>query len=261
MVIMSNNSFILPITPPSSIYTQGYLLFSSYGMLVILPLSLLQKFFTLLVLFRMRKGIAKTTRLPFIMLSISDIFSLFLFFGVSIFGDYGLAYLSSGQLYVDIVNTNMVACKLLRSIGHFGIYFLNWIYFLMNVDRLLAIRTNHNLKHSSNVRNVMISIIIIFVLGIANSSFTAYVYRVQPSEVSKYGKTLCAADLTEHFAWLTLRILLAASTYVGPNVLSLLLALFLLLYLRQRMSLLRNRSHRLRQHRQVREFIIVEFCF
>lgn len=239
----------------SSIFKDLYLFLCSYGLAFILPISLFQNLFALITLFRIRKGIGNTTRILFVMLSISDILNLLFYYGLGIFADYGIGYLTANRISIDFVNTNAIACKITRAGSHFVIFFLNWNYLLVNVERLVAVRMPQQAKHWCTTRNITLPISFIFLLGLFCSAPTAYVYRVKPSPVAKAGSTFCGADTTIGFTWLAVRVLLAFSTYVGPNVLSLVLAFFLLYYIWKRVCRPRTQQNHIDLQRRVRNFL------
>ena len=233
-------------------FRNSYLFLCSYGLVVILPISILQNFFALLILCRMRKGIGSTTRRLFVMLSIFDLFNLLFYYGLGIFADYGIGFLTSDRISIDFVNTNQIACKLTRSGSHFGIFLLNWTYFLVNVERLVAVRMPQRAKRWCRSKNILFCIFLIFIFGILCSAPTAYVYNVKQSPVAKAGKTFCGADTTDRFAWIAVRLLLAASTYVGPNMISLVLAFLLLYYIWKRVYRPRTQQNQINIiHRRV----------
>ena len=162
-------------------WTNIHFVFLGYIVPVVLVVSALQNGFTLVALFRMNKGMWYTTRALFMALAVADLFYLLIWYGVEGFADFGLHYITNGELYLHIVNESDAVCKPLRGFGFFWLHCSHWLYVLVNADRLLAVLTPHHAHRYRTRLCIVLSGGPLIALGLITAGFSSLVYRVKPS--------------------------------------------------------------------------------
>lgn len=175
---MSNESIILL---PSSWWKSLHHAFVGYGLPVVLVVSTLQNSFTLVALIGMRRGIGRTTRTLFMALAVADLFNLVVWYGLQGVADYGIHYLTHGEFYLRAISQNEIVCKSVRGLGYFGLYCSNWLYVLVNADRLFAVLTPHRACRYRTRRCLLFSIVPLFIGGLLTGGLCAFLYHVKHS--------------------------------------------------------------------------------
>lgn len=163
----------------SAWWTGIYYAFVGYVLPILLLVSVLQNAFTLAALVKMHHGIGRKTRSLFMALAVVDLFNLFLWYGVQGIADHGLYYLTSGNFYLRAVSEEDVFCKSVRGLSYFGLYCSNWLYVLVNVDRLLAVVTLHRAYRSRAGRCLQFLISSILIGGLVTGGYVAFIYRIR----------------------------------------------------------------------------------
>ena len=129
-----------------SLLTTNDILIANYMAAYGLPISIIlqetEAVITFYVFYSLRSGLGQSTKLLFIALTSFDILASILWYGLNIFGDYGIGLLTTNA-FKSIPTFNIVVCKSFRGTGFFSLYCLNWIYVVMNIERLLAIVKPH----------------------------------------------------------------------------------------------------------------------
>lgn len=197
---------------------------AAYGLPFIIILGEIEAAFTFWIFYSLRSGIGRTTKILFISLTCFDILASVLFYGLNIFGDLGIGLLFSNSSII-ITTFNNILCKSIRGTGFFALHCLNWIYVLINFERLLAI-INPNLKKILfSVKFLKVYIYLLIIIGILSSIYTSYLYELRPV----MRKIDCSVNTSNLFKWLSFRIFIALDIYIGPTILSSILSLCILI--------------------------------
>lgn len=164
--------------------------FVSYVVPLVLVASTLQNLFTIATLIGMNKGIARTTRAILMTLAIADLFNMLVWYGVSLFANYGLYYLTRGTFYSRDIFSNEIACKLVPALGYFGLYCSHWLYVLVNADRAIAVLKPHRSQRSRIRQRLQAPIGIIVFFGLLTAGLVALLNQVNPSATASGMRTL-----------------------------------------------------------------------
>lgn len=157
----------------------------SYVVLVVLMASTFQNMFTLATLLGMRKGIGRTTRSLFIALALTDLYNMFVWYGVAAFAKYGLYFLTGGSFYFLDISHNIIACKSLPAMGYLGIFCSHWLYVFVNVDRLVAVLRPHRSQRSRIQQRIRKIVVLLLFISLLTSGLTALLNTVNDlSEVN-----------------------------------------------------------------------------
>lgn len=228
-MILDNSS---RFDPPILTFTQTNTKFlielylAAYGVPIIILIGELEAIFTFCVFYSLRSGIGKTTKLLFITLTSFDITATILFYGLNIFGDLGIGLLISNSL-ISLPSVNNVLCKSIRGTGFFALHCLNWIYVLINIERLVAIKNPHLKNSVLSVKMLKIYNFLLIMIGVISGIFTANLYQLR--SVFSFRRFDCSVNTSNFFNWLSFRIFIALDIYIGPNILSLIISLCILL--------------------------------
>ena len=174
-------------------------LFAAYLMPPIILVSFLENGFTMIILLSLRagNGMGHTTRFLFIALTISDILNLVFHYGLNMFGTYGLKTLTSGwfSLSFNIGPAGNIACRALRTVSFCTLHCLNWIYVIINVQRLMAVRCPHRSHNNLSTCNAGLILFFVCVLGVTCSLvFGASFHVRQDLNAGVQSENLCVTD-------------------------------------------------------------------
>lgn len=154
--------------------------FVGYVVSVVLVMCTLQNMFAIATFFGMHKGIGHTTRSLFMALAFTDLFNILIWYGVAAFANYGLNYLSGGAFYYSDIFQNEIACKLLPSLGHFGLFCSHWLYVLVNADRVIAVLRPHRSQRCRIRHRLRPAIGLLIFVGLLTAGLTAILNHTSP---------------------------------------------------------------------------------
>ena len=194
-------------------WEKSHYAFSAYVLPGILVVSLLENTFALTVLILMRKGIGQRTRALFIALTVSDIFNLFVWYGLTLFADYGLRHLTGGTIYLSSVNQNVAFCKALRAIGFFTNHCSDWLYVLVNSERLLSVLTPHRAHNRRSKSCLLMPIGGVIFAGIFIAGFSAFMYSVKPSAALGGGISVVQRRIYSKYRYSAIRYCVKSTIY------------------------------------------------
>ena len=209
-------------------------LFAAYMMPPIIVIGFLENCFTLAILLGLRvgNGMGHTTRFLFVALTISDMLNLVVHYGLNLFGGYGLRTLTNGSLSLNfsIGPAGNIACRAVRTASFFTLHCQNWMYVLINVQRLIAISCPHSARRFLNTRNAGLILFLMSAFGAACGVLFGASFYVRPhfgEGGSQQSDTLCVTDTSRRALAVVARLLFDIDVLSGTNLLSLLLALLL----------------------------------
>ena len=227
----SHYSWTKLTTPIPIIWGNFHLTFVGYVLPVVMFASFLENLFSLVILIVLKFGIGRTTKLLFILLTIADIGNLTLFYGLNYLATHSLKVLTNGRFCLTSVLENYFACKLVRGLAFFAMHNLNWLYVLINAERLVAVCFPHCSKYLFSVRKSKLYVLFVVAIGALFSIYFGSMYTVQPNSAA-----ICVTDTQYPFHWLFSRILYEVDALIGPNLLALALALLIFLRICKRLT-------------------------
>lgn len=162
-------------------WANSHYAFAAYVLPAVIVISALENAFTLVALLTMRHGIGRITHALFVGLAVADLFDLFTWYGLTIFADYGLRYLTGGAISLSAVNQYDAVCKSLRGVGFFANHCSHWLYVLVNAERVFAVLSPHRAHRWRTKRCLILPIGAVIVSGLLTGAFSAKMYSVKPS--------------------------------------------------------------------------------
>ena len=230
--------------------------FAAYLMPPILLVGFLENGFTMVILLSLRagNGMGHTTRFLFIALTISDLLNLVFHYGLNMFGTYGLKTLTSGSfsLSFNIGPTGNIACRALRTVSFCTLHCLNWIYVLINVQRIMAVRCPHRARRYLSICNARLILLFVSAFGVACGLMFGASFHVQQDLKAGLGsENLCVTDTGRRAVAIVARLLFDIDVLTGTNVLSLILAVLIFLRIRKQIHWRRFRRGEQRRRQRV----------
>lgn len=219
--------------PPFSILFLPFEAIQHYLAAYALPISIVMNCFSTISSFyifaTLRSGIGAATKFLYISLTAIDLTANILYYGLNIFGDFGVSYLTTrNKDSYKITTFNNFTCKTLRGLGYFALHSLNWIYVLINLERIIAVRFPLIRKKLFSLNKTKILIGFLLIFGIFSGLFAQHVYVLNPVKIFRPGLH-CSVETANLYNWLSFRIFVAVDAYIGPNLLSLILSLYILM--------------------------------
>ena len=162
-------------------WAQSHNVFITHVLPAVLVVSTMENLFTLATLLIMRHSIERTTRALFIAIAVIDLFNLFLWYGVSMFGDHGLRSLTSGAFYLRFLTEIDAVCKSVRALNYLGLFCSNWLYVLVNIDRVVAVIEPHRSQRCITPSRLLMLFCSVLACGLLCAVFSVIMYRVKAS--------------------------------------------------------------------------------
>ena len=198
-------------------------IFILYFLTAILTISYFENGLTLLVLIRLHSGTVKTTKLLFIILTISKLFNLTLFYALNYHAIYGLRGLTGGRFYLRLEPISVLICQIVHGAGYFTHILVNWLYVLIDVKRLLAMCFTGRLSHLIRRRNMIIATTVLALLAFLCGILEGFSFHVTPGATPVSGLQ-CIEECSHYNLSIVAAILFAFMSMLAPNLLSLLMA-------------------------------------
>lgn len=229
-------------TSTSIVWGNIHLKFVGYVLPFVIFAAFLENLFSLVILIILKSGIGKTTKFLFILITIADIGNLTCFYGLNYIAIHSLNVLTGGRFYLSSVLENYIVCKSVRGVAFFTMHNLNWLYVLINAERLVAVCFPHQAKRLFSIQKCTLYVFLILVIGSICSLYFGFMYTVQPNIAA-----ICVTDTRIRFHWLFARLLFDVDALLGPNLLALALALLIFLQIRKKLTGGHSRNKAVRQ--------------
>lgn len=176
-------------------------------------------------------------------MAISDIGKLIITDFLNATLDYGLHFLTRGQFYFTITSQYEWGCHLIRGPYFYFPHILNWTLFLLNLERLCIVTFPLHARKWFTVRFNRYYIVFLILSGVLISVFAGAAYNRMPSQM--LDTTECLSDFSSALLWISFRVVISIDMYIGPNVLSLVIALVLIIKIHYELS---NRASLVHSH-------------
>ena len=177
-------------------------------------------------------------------MAICDIGKLIVSDFINISLDFGLHFLTRGQFYFTIISQYEWGCRLIRGQFFYFPHILNWTLFLLNLERLCVVTFPFHARKWFTVRFNRFYIVFLILSGVLISVFAGAAYNRMPSQM--LGTTECLSDVSSALLWISFRVIISIDMYIGPNVLSLVIALVLIIKIHYELS---NRASLVHSHK------------
>lgn len=207
---------------------------NSYVLLMICVLAIIENLAIVVVISIIPSGVAKTARLYYLTLSYCEIGNMF-YYLLNVWSETGLKYLTQGNTFLPVVETNPVACKALRGFTVFFPHVINWTYLLLNVERLVAIAYPLRARSRFNVHQNVFYIAILVVVGLLIYAFNAYVMTISYTPMLLGGPNTCFADTSSVWKAVVHQAVNNIDVYIVPPALSACLAVALVVLIRRQL--------------------------
>lgn len=221
----------------------------------ILLVDFLENGFTMVILLSLRTGagMGRTTRFLFIALTVSDILNLVFHYGLNMFGTYGLRTLTGGRLSLsfEVGSGGDMACRASRTASFFTLHCLNWMYVLINVQRLVAVSYPHGARRFFSVRRAGFVLLFIAALGAACGLTFGASFHVRQNWGAAAFENLCVTDTSRRALAIVARLMFDIDVLTGTNLLSFFIAVLIFLRIRKRLHWPLRRGERRQRHRRL----------
>ena len=177
------------------------------------------------VLLRLTGALGASTRFYCLAIAASQVGSLLFTHLANNFFENGVEFLlfCLHRQAFSFATISQWTCKGLRAVNSFFPHLLNWTYFLLNLERLVSVLSPFRGRAFFSLRLAQLYWTFVLAAGVGVSTFAAVSYHVEFSQT--HNNTACTIDADIGMAF---RPTLTADVFVGPNLLSFILAVLLL---------------------------------
>ena len=196
----------------------------------------------LCVLYHMKNGVGKSSRLYYMLLAIFNLCNIILLYLANGWPTIGLRFATRGKFFLSVMIYYEWACKIFQPLFMPTDVLLMWTYVLLNSERVVAISSPLRAKSVFTLRRNLLYVSIVGALGVALMIYSMTVENIVYSP-DVIGEIQCLPSSSS----LTNMIIYEFCTNIGiftlPPALSLLLGILLFFVIKRQMA---ARSHLLK---------------
>ena len=200
----------------------------------------------LYVLYHMKTGVGKSSRLYYVLLAIFNLCNIVLLYLANGWPTIGLRFATQGRFYLSATIYNEWACKILVNLFMPTDVLLMWTYVLLNTERVVAISSPLKAKGLFTVSRNLLYVAIVGALGVVLMLYSITVQRIAYSP-DVIGEIQCLPGSSSLANIIFYQICTNIGISTLPPALSLLLGVILFFIIRRQLA---ARSHLLNKTSQ-----------
>lgn len=207
----------------------------SYASPTIVLVAVVENLTILSVIFRLKTGIAESARIYYAFIALFNILNQVFLNLINAWSTIGLQFATRYSFYFSGTNTNIVVCKIIKSIPLVFSILVNWTYVLLNVERVFAIAFPLRAKASFNVRRNLYYVGAVALVGLLAWGYYLYMMQIGTSPILM-GPVLCVASTSSLAATIVYQVISNGLNFTVPPAISLVLGLTLLTCIRHQQA-------------------------
>lgn len=211
----------------------------SYMMPIASLLGLIENITIICVLYRLKSGIGQTVKTYYMLLSIFSIGNIITLHILNIWVSTGLKFLTQKKFYLSILDENIWVCRVYYNLFIPFAFLIDWIYVLLNIERVFAIASPLTAKSKFTQRRNLT-----YVGFFALLSIPLWIYFMWNTNIENtpmlIGPVLCLSQSPDVTSTIIFMVVLNVTMSTVPPILTLILGLILLSFIRRQQSVRAN---------------------